>query len=63
MSILTDYLYKKSTSIANACVTLEIDFDQEDLEDLEQCIACDTWRWSYELDEEDFCPYCSREYS
>lgn len=66
MSDLTDYLYRTNTSIINACEDLGIEYDNEDLNDLEQCTSCGIWWWSYELapdlDENNICKFCESNY-
>ncbi len=63
MSLLSEYLYRTNTPVVYACEQLGLRFDEEDLEDLEQCICCDTWFHSYEISPEtDFCKYCEYTY-
>lgn len=63
MSLLSKELYRTSKKVLEACRDLGIEFNPEDLEDLEQCICCDTWYHSYELEADtDFCKYCEYTY-
>lgn len=66
MSKLTDLLYRTNTSILSACNELEIEYKEEDLEDLAACSNCGIWYWEYELiPDEDFlgtCKFCDNNY-
>lgn len=66
MSSLVDELYRTNKSVLEACRTLGIHFDVEDLEDLEQCSSCGIWWFSFELspdlDEANICKFCEVRY-
>jgi hypothetical protein len=66
MTQLTDELYRTNTNIVDACRLLGIDYDEEDLEDLEACSLCNIWYWSYELTPDDdglnSCKFCITHY-
>ena len=66
MSNLVDILYRTNTSILHACEELGLEFQLEDLEDLEQCTHCNIWWHSYELlpdlDDNNICRFCSTHY-
>lgn len=53
-------------SIVDACRLLGIEFNPEDLEDLEQCSSCGIWWNSYELtpdlDDNNICKFCETNY-
>jgi len=65
MSLVKE-LYRTNTSIPDACKTLGIEFNPEDLEDLEQCSSCNIWWYSYELlpdlDDNSICKFCEVRY-
>ena len=66
MSALSDLLYRTNTSILVACQDLDIEYNPEDLEDLEQCTHCNIWYHSYELipdlDDNNICKFCGSYY-
>jgi hypothetical protein len=66
MSELTDLLYRTNTSIVDACRELGIEYNPEDLEDLETCSLCGIWWFSYQLavDDEGLnnCKFCETHY-
>lgn len=65
MSLVAE-LYRTKTSVVSACKLLGIQFDPEDLEDLEQCSSCNIWWHSYELmpdlDDNNICKFCENHY-
>jgi len=66
MSSLSDLLYRTNTSIVTGCEELGVEFEAEDLEDLEQCTHCNIWYHGYELipdlDDNNICKFCSTYY-
>ena len=66
MSSLSDLLYRTNTSIVAGCEELGLEFEAEDLEDLEQCTHCNIWYHGYELipdlDDNNICKFCSTYY-
>lgn len=64
--MLRKTLYRTSMSIVDACRLLGIEFNPEDLEDLEQCSSCGIWWNSYELtpdlDDNNICKFCETNY-
>lgn len=65
MSLVKE-LYRTNTNPHVACKILGIEFDPEDLEDLEQCSHCSIWWYSYELipdqDDNNICKFCESRY-
>jgi hypothetical protein len=66
VSLLTKHLYKTNKPIHRACKELDITFEEEDLEDLEQCSHCNIWYHGYELvpdlDDNNICKFCEGRY-
>lgn len=64
MSSLTDILYRTNRSIQDACLELNIEYNEEDLEDLARCDNCFIWYWGYELipdvDNLNTCKFCDQ---
>lgn len=60
--MLIKALYKKNTSVLEACKELGIEFEEEMLGDLERCTHCNIWYHSFELlpdqDDNDICKFC-----
>lgn len=65
MSLVTE-LYRTNKTVIAACKTLGTSFEEDDLEDLEQCAHCNTWWHSFELmpdlDDNNICKFCERTY-
>ncbi len=64
--MLVDSLYRTNQSIVNACLELGLEYEQDMLEDLEQCSHCSIWYHSYELmpdiDDNNLCKFCEEYY-
>jgi hypothetical protein len=66
MTELASELYRTNKSIVRACSDLGIEFDPEDLLDLEQCTHCNIWWHGFELlldlDFNNICRFCEERY-
>jgi hypothetical protein len=53
-------------SVVDACRLLGVEFEDIELEDLEQCSSCGIWWYSYELtpdlDDNNICKFCETSY-
>lgn len=63
---LVERLYRTNTSVLEACRELGIEYNPEDLEDLETCSLCGIHWFSYELlidtDGLNTCKFCQKYY-